>query len=102
MHIREIITKRWGEIEILTSPIFGTIEEVIVKGNSVKEFDPLFIIRNEQGALEKITAGLNGIIELLNVKKVIKSFRERFWHILKMFTSENDRLWILEEQSPVG
>ncbi|MFC7392205.1 biotin/lipoyl-containing protein [Scopulibacillus cellulosilyticus] len=69
MNIREIVTKRWGEIEILTSPIFGTVEEVVVKENNVKEFDPLFIIRTEQGSLEKITAGLNGIIELLNVKK---------------------------------
>ncbi|MBM7646274.1 biotin carboxyl carrier protein [Scopulibacillus daqui] len=70
MIIRELITHRWGNKELVTSPSFGTVEKVFVKDDMrVLEWEPLFIIRTENGSLEQIAVGVNGVINSVHVKE---------------------------------
>jgi biotin carboxyl carrier protein len=70
MIIREVSTQEWLNQELVTSPLYGTIEEVLVYPNQrVSEWEPLFIIKNQNGTLEQISVGLSGILSKLNVNK---------------------------------
>jgi biotin carboxyl carrier protein len=66
----ELITQEWMSQEIVTSPLYGTIEEVLIGPNQrVDEWEPLFIIKNLNGTFQQITVGISGILSKLNVSK---------------------------------
>ncbi|MDQ0221144.1 hypothetical protein ELQ35_01655 [Peribacillus cavernae] len=69
MIIRELMTTRWDNKELITCPSFGTVEKVIVQpGDRINEGQPLFLIKTEQGSLEQISVMITGTLELLNIK----------------------------------
>ncbi|MFC7392212.1 hypothetical protein [Scopulibacillus cellulosilyticus] len=69
MIIRELLTHRWGNKELVTSPSYGTVEKVLAKANTkVSEWEPLFIIKTENGSCEQIAVGISGVINSVHVK----------------------------------
>ncbi|TCP30624.1 biotin-dependent enzyme [Scopulibacillus darangshiensis] len=70
MVIREMLSYRWGNKEIVTSPSFGEVEMVLVQPNTrTKEFEPLLTIKTENGIHERISVGVSGVIHSIQVKK---------------------------------
>lgn len=67
---REISTHKWLNTELVTSPSYGIVEEVLIKPDQrVYEWDPLFNIRNENGILEQIAVGTSGVLKTINAEK---------------------------------
>lgn len=67
---REISTHKWLNTELVTSPSYGIVEEVLIElDQRVYEWDPLFNIRNENGILEQMTVGISGVLKTINVEK---------------------------------
>lgn len=70
MNKLQIFTQEWLSQELVTSPLYGTIEKVLIGPNQrVSEWEPLFIIKNLNGTLQQITVGINGILSKLNVNE---------------------------------
>ncbi|MGC4379194.1 hypothetical protein WD019_20080 [Fictibacillus sp. Mic-4] len=56
--------------EMITSPYYGVIEEVIVKKNTrIYEWEPLFEIKTENGTIKSVTVGVSGEVESLEVQE---------------------------------
>lgn len=67
---RDLPTYEWLDNEIVTSPSYGTIEEILIEPNHrIYEWEPSFIIKTENGTLEQLAVGISGIIDTINVKK---------------------------------
>ncbi|WP_078408944.1 hypothetical protein [Priestia abyssalis] len=67
---RDLPTYGWLDNEIVVSPSYGTIEEIFIEPNHrIYEWEPLFIIKTENGTLEQLAVGISGIINTINVKK---------------------------------
>lgn len=65
----EVLPRHWGNDQIITSPVNGSVESIKVEsGERVREQQSLVIIRIEQGNAEQIMTGTSGIIDALNVK----------------------------------
>lgn len=65
----DLITPCWDGKEIIVSPIEGTIEEIkTASGAKIYEQQPLLTIRKENGKLEEILAGMDGLIDKLNIQ----------------------------------
>ncbi|WP_051353221.1 hypothetical protein [Thalassobacillus devorans] len=66
--IHEIIPHKWGKEEIVTSPIYGKVEEIRVKeGEMIIEGQHLLAIINDKGTLEYLATGVSSLIDSLNV-----------------------------------
>jgi pyruvate/2-oxoglutarate dehydrogenase complex dihydrolipoamide acyltransferase (E2) component len=56
--------------ETIYSPYSGTVERVLTKeSNHVYEWEKLFLIKTNSGALEEVSIGISGFITSLNVKE---------------------------------
>ncbi|TCP20718.1 hypothetical protein EV207_15021 [Scopulibacillus darangshiensis] len=68
MITHEVVPKYWDNNEIVASPIYGRVEGICIKsGERIYEWQPLIIIRKEQGSLEQILVGMSGLIDSLHV-----------------------------------
>ncbi len=55
---------------VVTSPCFGRVEKVTVRSESrIYEWEPLFIIKTEDGKIEMIQTGVSGEVESLEVQE---------------------------------
>src|SRR5690625_4854202 len=69
MLVHQIVTPCWDGMEIVQSPVNGTVEEIQVQpGDRVHDYRSLLAIRKENGALKKVFAGINGMVDDVNVK----------------------------------
>jgi acetyl/propionyl-CoA carboxylase alpha subunit len=56
--------------ETIYSPCPGTVERIFTEeSNHVYEWEKLFLIKTNSGALEEISIGISGFITSLNVKE---------------------------------
>ncbi|GAB3055014.1 biotin/lipoyl-containing protein [Virgibacillus ainsalahensis] len=64
----EVFPRRWGYGQIITSPVKGSVERIMVEaGERVREQQLLVMIRVERGNVKQILAGVSGIVETLTV-----------------------------------
>lgn len=76
MTIHEVMPIQWDSREIVTSPIYGRVDEVLVKlGDKIDEGQSLLAIKKEHGSLDQIAIGINGVVDTLNIKTGDKVIR---------------------------
>lgn len=65
---RDVMTNRWGNKEIVTSPSHGIIKKILIppKGR-IYEWEPIILMQTDQGQELQISVGLSGIIDLFTV-----------------------------------
>lgn len=67
---KDVMTKTWGNKEIVTSPFYGVIKKIMTRAkNRIYEWEPLFTIQTDEGTLVQISVGIGGIIDKLFVKE---------------------------------
>jgi biotin carboxyl carrier protein len=65
----ELTTYSWLNLELVTSPSYGIVKEVLIaEGQKISEWAPMFEIENSNGLLQYISVGTRGTIEKVNVK----------------------------------
>lgn len=65
----EVFPKRWGDGQIITSPVKGSVECIKVEsGEKVRQQQLIVMIREERGNIKQIMTGANGIVDTLTVK----------------------------------
>ncbi|GAA0594950.1 hypothetical protein GCM10009001_08840 [Virgibacillus siamensis] len=65
----EVFPQRWGYRQIITSPIKGIVESIMVEsGEKIQGQQILAMIREEQGNVKQILTGVDGVVEALDVK----------------------------------
>lgn len=56
--------------EMITSPYNGIVEQVLVKESvRIYEWEPLFLIKSEEGELLSIAVGVSGEVQSLEVQE---------------------------------
>lgn len=64
----EVFPQRWGYRQIITSPIKGTVENIMVEsGEKIRGQQMLVIIREDHGNAKQILTGVDGMVETLAV-----------------------------------
>ena len=70
MNKLQLFTQEWLSQELVTSPLYGTIEKILIGPNQrVSEWEPLFIIKNFNGTFQQITVGISGFFSKLNINE---------------------------------
>ncbi|OZU87596.1 hypothetical protein CIL03_16025 [Virgibacillus indicus] len=65
----EVFPKRWGNGQIITSPVKGSVVCIRVEtGGKVLEQELIVMIREERGNVKQILTGTNGIVDKVSVK----------------------------------
>lgn len=64
------MTIRWGNKEIVTSPVYGVIKSIFTQSNKrIVEWDPLITIQTDEGKEMQLRVGVTGIIDSFLVKE---------------------------------
>ncbi|WP_243293000.1 hypothetical protein [Bacillus sp. FJAT-47783] len=67
---KDVMTNRWGNKEIVTSPSYGTIQSIHLGSKArIYEWEPLLSIQTEDGQVLQIRVGVSGIIDSYTVKE---------------------------------
>lgn len=67
---KDVMTNRWGNKEIVTSPSYGTIKSILLPDQSrIYEWEPLLLMQTEDGQEMQIRVGVSGIIDCYTVKE---------------------------------
>lgn len=67
---KDVMTKTWGNKEIVTSPFDGIVKKIMTKAkNRIYEWEPLLAIQTDDGAVVQISVGISGIIEKFTVSE---------------------------------
>jgi hypothetical protein len=70
MNKLQLFTQEWLSQELVTSPLYGTIEKILIGPNQrVSEWGPLFIIKNFNSTFQQITVGISGILSKFNINE---------------------------------
>jgi pyruvate carboxylase len=66
---KDVVTSRWGNKEIVTSPSYGVIKSIFIPSKTrIYEWEPLISIQTDEGKEMQISVGANGVIESFAVK----------------------------------
>ncbi|WP_243292666.1 hypothetical protein [Bacillus sp. FJAT-47783] len=70
MFKKDVMTIRWGNKEIVTSPVYGVIKSIFTRTNKrIIEWDPLITIQTDEGKEIQLRVGVSGIIDSFPVKE---------------------------------
>jgi len=68
MKMRTVLTKKWGDTEIVTSPFEGKVIDINVQENDkIYDHQLISIIKRNNGKSEKIFTRTNGIVKSVNI-----------------------------------
>jgi len=60
---KDVMTNRWGNEEIVTSPSYGRIKAILLPAESrIYEWEPFLLLQTEDGQEIQLRVGVSGII----------------------------------------